>query len=200
MADRVPPLEALGLELVLHELQSPINIGMILRIAEVYQFTVSLLDRHGVLDDPQKLPTISDFACGALSRRPVNRLQDASALARLRKSRRLIVTSIGKNARSLLNFHFSPGDLIVLGNEYDGLPDEVAASADVLLHVPTPAAWLPKERSFSPIDPARIESVSRQGQPSLNVAMTAGILCYAAYAQWLAKQEPDTASPGTAAH
>ena len=61
--------EALGLELLLYELQSPINIGTILRIAEAYHFKVSILDPHGVLEDPQKLPTVKDFACGAISRR-----------------------------------------------------------------------------------------------------------------------------------
>lgn len=188
--------QALGLELMLYELQSPINIGMILRTAEVFQFKVSLLDSHGVVDDPQKLRTMTDFACGALSRRTLNRLEAPSALSQLRSGRRLIVTLIGSNSVPLSNFHFSAGDLIVLGNEYDGLPDDIIASADVHLHVPMPAVWLPKERSYSPIDPGRIAPVARDGQPSLNVAMTAGILCYSAYAEWLAKQRPETGSPG----
>lgn len=189
--------EALGLELLLYELQSPINIGMILRIAEVYRFKTSILDPRGVLDDPAKLGTTEDFACGAMSRRALPRLEDAAALARLRSGRRLIATSIGRNALSLSNFRFAAGDLIVLGNEYDGLPDEVVASADALLHVPTPPAWLPKERSHSPIDPARTAPVSRDGQPSLNVSMTAGILCYAAYADWLTRQGSKTVSAAT---
>jgi len=105
----------------------------------------------------------------------------------------LVATSIGPNALPLLQFDFRSGDVIALGNEYDGLPDDLVASADVLLHIPTPAAWLPKERSHSPIDPVRTASVSRQGQPSLNVAITAGILASAAYGQWLAKPERETA-------
>ena len=191
---------ALGLEFLLYELQSPINIGAILRIAEVYQFKVSILDPHGVLNDPEKLSRMKDFACGAFSRRTLQRLEGASALARLRSERRMIATSIGRNTVSLANFRFAPGDLIVLGNEYDGLPDEVVAGADALLHVPTPPAWLPKERSHSPIDPAQIAPVSRDGQPSLNVGMTAGILCYAAYAEWLAKQRSSTSSSATVDH
>jgi tRNA G18 (ribose-2'-O)-methylase SpoU len=176
----------LGLELVLFGLQSPVNIGIILRVAEVFQFKVSILDPYRVLDDPHKLSTIQDFACGAMSRRGVERVDDLSALERLRCGRRFIATSIGRNAQALSNFHFLPGDLVALGNEYDGLPDEVIASADSLLHIPTPAVWIPKEKSHSPIDPDRTAPVARDGQPSLNVAVTAGILCYAAYGEWLA--------------
>lgn len=202
LAEGVPSngYEALGLELLLYELQSPINIGTILRMAEVYRFKVSIVDRHGVFDDAGKLSTVSDFACGAISRRPPNLLKDPSALLRLRGGRRLVATSIGRRTSPLTTFHFLAGDLIVLGNEYDGLPDSIVAGADALLHVPTPAAWLPKARSHSPIDPARLAPVARDGQPSLNVAMTAGVLCYAAYAEWLAKQGAQQVAPATVDH
>ncbi len=180
--------EDLGLELLLYGIQSPVNIGMILRTAEVYQVNVSLLDLHRVFENPESFKTIEDFACGAISRRPLERLEDPSAIARLRNGRRLIATWIGPDTSSLVDFQFLPGDVIVLGNEYDGLPDDFAASAEERLHIPTPAAFLPKKRSHSPIDANRTTPVAREGQPSLNVAMTAGILCYTAYAQGLAKR------------
>lgn len=178
--------EALGLGLVLYGLQSPVNIGMILRLAETFQFNVSIFDPSGILIDPDKFRTMKDFACGAMSRRGFYCFDERSALAKLRSGRRLIATSISRNAQPLKNFHFLPRDLIALGNEYDGLPDDVVASADVLLRVPTPAVWMPKERSHSPIDPLRSVPVARDGQPSLNVAVAAGILCYSAYGEWLA--------------
>jgi tRNA G18 (ribose-2'-O)-methylase SpoU len=161
---------------------------MILRIAEAYQFNVSILDQGDVLGDPEKLSTVRDFGCGAMSRRSFRKLANPAELAKLRPGRRLIATTIGSDALSLKNFHFQPGDLIVMGNEYDGLPDEVATSADVRLYVPIPASLMPKEKSHSPIDPSRIAPVSRAGQLSLNVAVTAGIVCYAAYTQWLGGQ------------
>jgi tRNA G18 (ribose-2'-O)-methylase SpoU len=178
---------AFGCEFLLYGLQSPINIGIILRVAETYQFRVSILDLHSVLDNPEKLKTLTDFACGSMSRRNVRRLDDPSALGELRKGRRLVATDIGPRAVPLTNYHFLPGDLFALGNEYDGLPEEVVASADAVLHIPMPAAVLPTERSYSPIDPTRSAPVNRNGQPNLNVAMTAGILCYTAYAAWLAQ-------------
>ncbi len=179
--------EDLELELLLYGLQSPVNIGMALRIAESFCFKASILDLDGVLEDPEKLATAGDFACGAMSRQACRRLGGARALADLRRGRRFIATSIGRNATPLTEFHFLTGDLIALGNEYDGLPDEVVAGADALLHVPTPEVWLPKEKAHSPIDPQRTAPVARDGEPSLNVAVTAGIVCYAAYAKWLAK-------------
>jgi tRNA G18 (ribose-2'-O)-methylase SpoU len=173
---------------------------MILRTAEVYQFKVSILDLAGVLDDPEKLKTVEDFACGALSRQVLHRVEDHSALLRLQRGRRLIATALAPNPLPLSDFHFAPGDLIALGNEYEGLPNEVVASAAALLHVPTPALWLPKARSHSPIDPARTAPVAREGQPCLNVAVTAGILCYAAYVEGLAKHGPERMSSAPAGH
>ena len=78
---------ALGLELLLVGLQSPINIGMILRVAETYQFHVSVIDRFGVLADTAKLGVIGDFACGALARRGYQLVDGDSGLARLRAGR-----------------------------------------------------------------------------------------------------------------
>lgn len=173
------------LELLLYGLQSPINIGMILRTAEVYRIPVAVVDCHGVFDDPEKLATIGDFACGALQRRPPWRLADAAAVARLRAGRRLIASTLGPGARPLGELVLGPGDLVALGNEYDGLPEELAAAADARLHVPAPDGWLPKPPSRRPTDPTRTAPVARDGRPSLNVAVTAGILCHAAYAAGL---------------
>ena len=185
---------ALKLELLLYALQSPINIGMILRTAEAYQFQVSILDLHGVIANPEKLSTLMDFACGAWSRRPLRRLNDPLELDVLRSGRRLVATSSEDDSSPLSTYRFLPGDLIVLGNEYDGLPEKVVSSADEILYVPMAAVSLPKEKSRSPIDPTRTAPIARDGQPNLNVAMTAGIMCYAAYAEWLAQHGAEGAS------
>jgi tRNA G18 (ribose-2'-O)-methylase SpoU len=178
---------ALRLELLLYGLQSPINIGMILRVAEAYQFRVSILDPGGVLDDPQKFQTIKEFACGAVGRRDFRRLERASSLAEIRHGRRVVATLIDPKALTPAECGFQADDLIVLGNEYDGLPSDVVAAADVCLHVPMAPVWMPKEPSHNPIDPTRRAPVARDGQPSLNVAVTAGIVCYSAYSTWLAE-------------
>jgi tRNA G18 (ribose-2'-O)-methylase SpoU len=173
--------DAHKLELLLYGLQSPINIGMILRVAETYQFRVSIYDRFRVLDDPERLRTIADFACGAVSRRGYQTLVDEPSPALARHGKRLVATSIVPSGYMLPDFDFRAGDVFALGNEYDGLPDAFVMRADTLLHIPMPVVWTPKPQSDKPIDPTRTAAVTRDGQPNLNVAMTAGIVCYAAY-------------------
>jgi tRNA G18 (ribose-2'-O)-methylase SpoU len=175
-----------GLEFLLYGLQSPINIGMILRVAETYHAGVAIYDPHGVLDDPDKFNTIKDFSCGAAARRSFRRIGDAAALTRMLAGRRLVSTSIDAGTRALPCHRFGRGDVVALGNEYDGLPDDIIRRADTVLHVPMPFGWTPKPKAMHPIDPARAAPVARDGQPSLNVAMTAAIICYAVFAGGLA--------------
>jgi tRNA G18 (ribose-2'-O)-methylase SpoU len=173
----------MGLELLLFSVQSPVNIGMIMRTAEAFCFTLSIFDPHQVLADKEKAKTIEDFACGSLPRRSFVHLADRAAISRRRAGRRLIVTSIMPDARDLRSVQFQRGDIIALGNEYDGMPGELVAEADLLLHIPLPETWIPKPVSWYPIDPSR-NSVSNDGTANLNVAMSAGIICYSAYIGW----------------
>src|SRR5262249_24352316 len=152
--------QELPLELLLFGVQSPINIGMSLRVAETYGFGVTIFDRHGVLDDPEKLKTIEDFSCGSLSRRGVAHLSKEAELSRHCAGRRIIVTSILPGACALPGLRFQPRDIIVLGNEYDGIPGSFLATADLQLHIPMPHIWTPKPTSWYPIDPTRTAPVS----------------------------------------
>ena len=175
-------------------IQSPINLGMLLRVAEAYSFSVSIFDSHGIFADNEKLRTVEDFACGAYSRQSYTKLDSLNALAKLRGERRLICTVIDDIATSLDEFEFHPNDLIVFGNEYDGLPQEVVGLTDEAIRIPLSATWLPKPRSHSPIDVARSTDVARDGQPSLNVAVSAALVCYSAFTQWM-EQRPITKTP-----
>jgi tRNA G18 (ribose-2'-O)-methylase SpoU len=177
-------------EFLLYGLQSPINIGMILRVAETYRFRVSIYDLHGVLGRPEARQTIEDFSCGARVRRGFRVLSDATALDGFLEGKRLISTAIDPNGCALPAYEFRPGDVFALGNEYDGLPDPIVARADTVLNIPMPPGWTPKPISLNPIDAARKDPVARDGRPSLNVAMTAAILCYACYASRRAGNEP----------
>jgi tRNA G18 (ribose-2'-O)-methylase SpoU len=184
------------LELLLYGLQSPINIGMILRVAETYQFQVSIYDQHHVLEDAAKVATIADFACGALTRHGFRDIKDEAALAQMLQGRRLVATSIARSTASLLDHRFQRADIYALGNEYDGLPDKMLAGADVVLNIPMPEIWTPKPKSFNPIDLTRTKAVARDGQPNLNVAMSAGIICYAAFVYWLEHESAATVGNG----
>jgi tRNA G18 (ribose-2'-O)-methylase SpoU len=95
---------------------------------------------------------------------------------------RLVATAI-TGATPSPDFVFQPRDVIVVGNEYDGLPDSVIEMCDAAVTIPLAPVQQPKPRSFSPIDPMRPQTVAREGTPSLNVAMAAAILLHAAWLQ-----------------
>jgi tRNA (cytidine/uridine-2'-O-)-methyltransferase len=169
-----------GIRLALWDIQSPINFGMLLRVAETYRIPVAASG-----PDMAQSMTVRDFACGALERVGFNTIDSVTGLKDWQDNNRLIATSIESGAQSLLDFRFVPGDVVVLGNEYDGLPPDVESRADCRLIIPMATVWTPKPRSVSPIDAARTTPVARDGTPNLNVAMAGAIICYAAHAQAL---------------
>jgi tRNA (cytidine/uridine-2'-O-)-methyltransferase len=170
-----------GIRLLLWGVQSPINLGMILRVAETYRVPIAAIGAERAVTS-----TTSDFACGALERAGFEHLADTAAARAWQGNARMIATSIDRDAVALPDFRFEPGDVVLLGNEYDGLPADVASNADARIVIPMADVWTPKPRSKSPIDPARSAPVSRDGQPNLNVAVAGGIVCYAAYVQAMA--------------
>jgi tRNA (cytidine/uridine-2'-O-)-methyltransferase len=172
-----------GIRLLLWGLQSPVNVGMVLRVAESYRVAVGMLGSASVLADPGASATVSDFACGALQRIGLTSFADDAAVDAWRGPSRLVATSIDASATALPDFHFRPGDVVALGNEYDGLPADVVARADARIVIPMADVWTPKPQSISPIDPSRATPVARDGQPNLNVAVAGAIICYAAYLQ-----------------
>jgi tRNA (cytidine/uridine-2'-O-)-methyltransferase len=169
--------------LLLFGLQSPINIGMILRVAETYECRVSVFDPHDVFSDAQSCRVISDFACGALQRVPPAVFTNPGEFRSVRGHSRLVATVIEPDSVALPDFTWQAGDLLALGNEYDGLPPEMMDQATVRLRIPMPDVYTPKPVSYHPTDPTRTAPVARDGMLNLNVAMAAAILIYSAYAQ-----------------
>lgn len=169
--------------LLLHSLQSEINIGMILRVAETYQIDVLIHDAHGVFQDTSRVDTVADFACGALERRPPTFVpfDDASRLTQ--SGTRSIATTIVPPATPLPGFTFQDADVIALGNEYDGLPPAFVSASSVRLYIPMANVWTPKPPSRRMIDPSRRTPVARDGMPNLNVAIAAGIIAFEIFQQ-----------------
>jgi tRNA G18 (ribose-2'-O)-methylase SpoU len=168
--------------LLLHDLASPINIGMILRVAETYRMPVAVFDPRGVVKG-QALSTISDFACGALERLGVGHIEEEADLLRVLSTGRIVGTAIEPPTVPLPEFVFSRSDIILIGGEYDGLPPELLERTAVNVTIPMCDVWTPKPRSVSPIDPSRTKPVRSDGTPSLNAAMSAVILAYHAFRQ-----------------
>lgn len=170
------------MRILLWGLQSSINIGMILRTAEIYQVSVSIYDQHRILKRPDSLRTISDFACGALQRQPPTLHQEPEEAWR-DTAPHAVSTSITPTATAVQLFRFTPDDCLLLGNEYDGLPDWITTGSRAAVHVPMPPGYLPKPASFSPIDPDRHTTVAKDGMPNLNVAVAASIVLFQAWLQ-----------------
>lgn len=168
------------LTLLLYELQSPINIGMILRVAETYRVGIAIYGSRSVLESAERMKVVSDFACGALERVGYRRLARPADLEKLGTGARLVATSVEEGTTPLPDFRFRRGDVVVLGNEYDGLPARVLESCKSSLRIPMADVWAPKPQSHNPIDAARAAPVARDGMPNLNVAVAGGIICY----QW----------------
>jgi hypothetical protein len=93
-------------------------------------------------------------------------LADEAAIARILRGRWLIATSIVPTRCALPEFSFCRGDLFALGNEYDGLPDELLSQTAAVL--PMPPGFMPKPEALHPIDADRTAPVARGGQPNLN--------------------------------
>ena len=166
------------LTLLLWNLQSPINLGMILRLAETYRVSVTVAHGNALLDNNEKMKTVGDFACGALQRVGFERMDGSMDPLTIMGHRRLISTTVEAGAIALPDFNFGPDDMIILGNEYDGVPASVERAAAARIRIPMGDVWTPKPPSLKPIDPTRVATVVRDGMPNLNVAMAAGIICY----------------------
>lgn len=172
--------------IVLNGLQSAVNIGRVIRTCEVFQVKVGVYDPTGVMQDAEKNKVISDFACGAVERTDlvdVGDLSDIEHVKSLKKRGRLIATCVGQDAIDLPNFTFQPGDMVVIGNEYDGLSQEFIDVADAKLFIPMPEVWVPKPKSFYPIDPSRQEEVAQNGLANLSASTSANIISYNIYLQ-----------------
>ncbi|MBO6551345.1 MAG: hypothetical protein JJ926_10370 [Roseitalea sp.] len=170
------------MRLVLCGVQSPINIGMILRSAEIYRVAVLIHDAYGVFSDKGKVRTISDFGCGALQRHPPSIVKTLS-VSDLRG--RLVRSDTVAGAQSHLAFEWQAGDSLLIGNEYDGVPQDLAAASHASVTIPMPPGHFPKPESFDPIDSERAARIARQGMPSLNTAVAASAMISAAYARGL---------------
>ncbi|WP_084355041.1 TrmH family RNA methyltransferase [Primorskyibacter flagellatus] len=160
--------------LYLHALQSPINIGMILRSAEVFEAEVWIYDRYSVLCSDEARRTISDFACGAAERLNVRMLDMELQLPV--HEHRIIATTIDSDAQPLSSFAWQADDIVCIGNEYDGISDTIAEKSDIALTIRLPNKHLPKPPSYSPIDPSRRTPPTNDGRPSLNTAVATSII------------------------
>lgn len=149
--------QAAPLLLILAGLQDPGNLGTILRSAEAFGAT-------GVLSLPGTVsawnPKAVRASAGSLFRIPLLSVSAEDCFTRLRHARIKLWTTAVTGAKTANQVNLAAPAALIIGNEGNGVPAELAAQADGALTIPCPG----------PVE-------------SLNAAIAASILLYEASSQ-----------------
>lgn len=144
------------LVVVLENLQDPGNLGTIIRTAEGAGAT-GILMNSGTADPYQ--PKVVRATMGTIFRVPIVRTEDV--LAAVRRLKAAGITTYAAHLRGSADYSepdYRRGTAFLIGNEGNGLTDELAAEADVKIRIPM------------------------EGQlESLNAAVASAILLYTAH-------------------
>ena len=145
------------LVVVLAGLQDPGNLGTILRSAEAFGATgiVSLPGTVSVWN-----PKAVRASAGSVFRMPVVAAEPAEAIARLREAEIEVLTTRAGDGLAADRVRLAHPTALVIGNEGNGVPEEIATLADGAISIPCPG----------PVE-------------SLNAAVAASVLLYEASRQ-----------------
>jgi len=153
--DEAPVSPAGRLWLVCVDVRDPGNLGSILRVAGASGVAGVLACAGSV--DPYNPKTVRASA-GAIFNVPLVKAPDATAtLAALRSAGCRLLGTTAEGGTDYRDVDFEGDVALVLGNEASGLPSELASSLDGWVTIPMAT-----------------------GTESLNVAMTAAVLCFEA--------------------
>lgn len=142
------------LMLALDSLRDPGNVGTILRLADWFGIHTLLVSRDTV---DLYNPKVVQATMGALFRVRVHEVDLPETLAVLRSDGWPVYGTF-LSGDSLYEAPLTPGGVLVMGSERDGISPEVAAQVTARLHIP----------SYPP---------GATGSESLNVATATAILC-----------------------
>ncbi|MBF0324267.1 tRNA (cytidine(34)-2'-O)-methyltransferase [Magnetospirillum moscoviense] len=122
------------LRLALYQPDIPQNAGTLLRLAACMGFPLDVIEPCGFLWDDKRMRRAGmDYVAHAQVRRHASWASFRQVQAG--ENHRLILLTTRGDQR-LDGFSFRPGDVIMVGRESAGVPDEVAAQADVSLVIP----------------------------------------------------------------
>ncbi|NJL76221.1 MAG: TrmH family RNA methyltransferase, partial [Saprospiraceae bacterium] len=143
------------------------NLSSMIRSAEFFGLqTVYLYDRNTLLEPPKNKATRADmnhlarvWTAGAIEHITIE--QVVEPLTFLSKyAGRKVATQVSSSAQHLSQFQFQPNDLLLMGSEREGLPEAIIAVCDEAIYIP-----------------------ALGHTPCLNVAVSLGIILYAAKQQ-----------------
>lgn len=143
------------LSIALYQPDIPQNTGAIMRLSACFGLDLHIIEPCGFLLDDRRIRKAGlDYSQG------LDYHRHASWAAFLEADVGRLVLATTKASQPLSDVCFQTGDVIVMGRESAGVPDAVAERADLRVRIPM-----------------------RDGQRSLNVAMSAGILAAEALRQ-----------------
>jgi TrmH family RNA methyltransferase len=152
-----PPNHAPPLLVVLAGLQDPGNLGAVLRSAEAFGV-------HGVLSLPGTVsawnPKAVRASAGSVFRVPLLSVTAEECFAHLRSAAIKVLSTAVRGAEPVHRINLASPVALLIGNEGNGVPRELAAQADGAITIPCPG----------PVE-------------SLNAAVAAGVLLYEASRQ-----------------
>ena len=139
--------------LALDRITNPQNLGMIIRSVAASPASALLIPKKGC--SPLNSLVIKASA-GALFKAPIVQTDDLVETLKACKDKGFKIASLTLNApESVLNFSLEAPTIFVLGNETEGVSDQIAALCDLSLEIPM-----------------------ERGVESLNVAVTASLIAF----------------------
>jgi tRNA (cytidine/uridine-2'-O-)-methyltransferase len=132
-----------NLRLALYQPEIPQNTGTLLRLGACLGLPVDIIEPCGFAFSERQLRRAGmDYAASA----EVERHEDWNGfLNNTRRAERRLVAVDTKGTFSLRDFSFSSSDVLLMGRESDGLPEQVLSDAECTLRIP----MLPQFRSFN---------------------------------------------------
>ena len=145
------------------------NLSNMIRSAEFFGFQkVFLFDKNGLLDPPSNKVSRADmkhiarkWSAGALDHIEIKKIDNPKQFIHDYAGRTL-ATELNPEAEKLQTFGFHANDLIIMGSEKEGLPQDILSVCDHALYLP----------HIGHTD-------------CLNVSVTLGIMLYAAQTQFV---------------
>jgi tRNA G18 (ribose-2'-O)-methylase SpoU len=155
----------MSVNLLLHSPQYRPNLSSMIRSAEFYGLTkVYIIDANNLLRPPseskkaraemEKMARV--WTAGAIEFVEIIKIEDLKLFLAEYEGRK-IATLVDESARNLNEFQFQEGDLLIMGSEKEGLPEEVLPLLDQAVYIP-----------------------ALGHTPCLNVAVTCGIVLHQA--------------------
>jgi len=114
-----------------------------IRTAEFYGFKeVYIYDKYDLLKEPESKKERANmkhmgrvWTAGALEHITIHKVEDDCNFLSA-SPRRKIATLLDKSASPLHSFHFQKDDMVIFGNERDGIPDYLLEHIDLSVYLP----------------------------------------------------------------